>query len=370
MINVFQPSLGEQELAAVKEVFDSNWVGKGKKTDQFEQDFANYIGADRDLVRSISNCTEGLFQAMKLLNIKAGDEVILPTISFVGAANAIVACGASPIFCDVDSKSLNATADTIRPHITSRTKAIILLHYGGVPCEMDGILELKRKHAFYLIEDSACSVASSYRGQACGTFGDVGVWSFDAMKVLVTGTGGMVYCRTPEMVKQLDKEIYFGLTSESGISSPLQSRWWEFDVTTPGRRAIINDITAAIGVVQLKKLERMVESRRIIHDTYNRELVDGSVALPLVIPDHIKSTYYFYWVQTQRRDELATFLRECGIYTTFRYYPLHRVPFYRTGSEFPGADLAADTTLCLPIHPSLSWYDVAKVITMIKEFTS
>src|SRR5574341_541425 len=186
MIQLFQPSLQEEELEAVKRVFQSNWVGKGKITDQFEMEFSHYIGVNRDQIHSVSNCTEGLFQAMELLGIEKGDEVVLPSISFVGAANAIASRGAKPIFCDVDVRTLNATADSIEQKISSKTKAVIILHYGGVPCSMNEICELLKTRGIPLIEDSACSVASRYQGRACGTFGEIGVWSFDAMKVLVT----------------------------------------------------------------------------------------------------------------------------------------------------------------------------------------
>src|SRR5678816_2362158 len=161
MINVFQPALGAEELEAVRRVFESNWPGKGKVTDQFEADFARHLGTDRELVHSTSCCTEGLFQAMTLLGIGPGDEVVLPSISFVGAANAIMASGAQPVFCDVDGASLNCTADTIESCITARTRAVLILHYGGVPCDMEAIGGLLARRRLLLIEDNACSVALS-----------------------------------------------------------------------------------------------------------------------------------------------------------------------------------------------------------------
>ena len=230
MINVFQPSLGVEELAAVKKVFESNWIGKGQVTEQFEADFARFINADRTLIRSISCCTEGLFQAMPLLGIGRGDEVVLPSIGFVGAANAVAASGAQVVFCDVNPRTLNVTAETIEAKLTPKTRAILILHYGGVPCEMDAIVDLVRRRGLALIEDSACSVASRYKGKACGTFGDVAAWSFDAMKILVCGDGGMIYCRTPEMLRRAEESIYLGLTTRSGISSKAESKWWEFDI--------------------------------------------------------------------------------------------------------------------------------------------
>lgn len=174
MINVFQPSLGEEELARIQEVFTSNWLGKGRLTEEFETGFAVHLGVPRQGVLSTNCCSEGLFASMHLFGIGPGDEVILPTVSFVGAGNAVCASGAKLVLCDVDPRTLNLTAQDLEEKITPRTKAVMPLHYGGVPCDMDAILETARKHGLAVIEDSACSVASTYKGRACGTLGGYG----------------------------------------------------------------------------------------------------------------------------------------------------------------------------------------------------
>lgn len=371
MINVFQPALGTEELEAVRKVFESNWIGKGKLTDQFEAEFARHLGVARELVRSASCCTEGLFQAISLLGIGSGDEVVLPTISFVGAANAIAESGARPVFCDVDPRTLNATAELIEQKLTPRTRAVMILHYGGVPCELDEICDLTRRKGIALIEDSACSVASRYKGRACGTFGDIGAWSFDAMKILVTGDGGMVYCRSPEMAERAEELLYLGLRMRSGYSSAVDKKWWEFEIAAYGRRAIMNDMASAIGLEQLKKFPGFVARRKRVHERYSRAFASVSwLRCPPQIPPEAQSSYYFYWVQTPVgvRDRLAVYLRERGIYTTFRYYPLHWVKFYGAADTLPGGEEAADTTLCLPLHQSLSDHDVERVIDAVTQF--
>ena len=371
MINVFQPALRHEELEAVRRVFESNWVGKGKLTDRFEADFARYAGVDRSLVRSVSCCTEGLFQSMTLLGIQPGDEVILPTISFVGAANAVAGSGAKPVFCDVDRRTLNPSEKLIEQKITARTRAVMILHYGGVPCPMDEIVELVHRKGIALIEDSACSVASQYRGKACGTFGDVGVWSFDAMKILVTGDGGMIYCGSAEMAQRAEEQVYLGVLTRSGYSSGVDTNWWEFDISCYGRRAVMNDIASAVGLEQLKKLSAFISRRRHIHEWYTRALSDMEwLRTPPDIPPHAQSSYYFYWIQTRPevRDRLARYLRDNGVYTTFRYYPLHWVKFYGAFTSLPNAEEAARTTLCIPIHQSLSDEDVHRIVDAIREF--
>lgn len=372
MINVFQPSLGVEELEAIKRVFNSNWIGKGKVTDNFEFAFANHLQVDKKFIRSLNCCSEGIFQSMTLLKIGPGDEVILPSISFVAAANAIASVGAKPVFCDVDIRTLNPSAEFIEEKITARTKAVIILHYGGVSCEMDDICELLNSRGIRLIEDSACSVSSSYKGRACGTFGDIGIWSFDAMKILVTGDGSIIYCNTAEMAQRAEELLYLGLLAKSGLSSGVDTKWWEFDISCFGRRAIMNDIASAIGVEQLKKLPGFIDSRKDIHEYYDRALTQLHwLRLPPKIPSYSRSSYYFYWIQMQPdlRDRLARYLREKKIYTTFRYYPLHWVKFYGVETKLPNAEDAAQSTLCIPIHQSLSRNDLDYIVGCIHDFS-
>ena len=371
MISVFQPSLGSEELEAVDKVFRSNWVGKGSITDRFEAGFAAHLGVEEHLVQSVSCCTEGLFQSMDLLALGPGDQVIVPTIGFVGAANAVVASGATPIFCDVDPRSLNPTVKHIEEQLTPRTKAAILMHYAGVPCLMDDIVALAEQKGIAIVEDCACSVWSRWRGQACGTLGDIGVWSFDAMKILVTGDGGMVYTRNGDMSERLRRLLYLGLSRESGFSNRSQERWWEFEVAECGRRAIMNDISAAIGIEQLRKLPTFISRRREICDGYSRALAGEEwLTLPAPLPAHARSSYYYYPVQLQAalRDRLAVHLRDRGVYTTFRYYPLHWLGFYGADVSLPNAEQAARTTLCLPIHQALTDEQLATVVSCVQDF--
>ncbi len=371
MINVYQPQLGKEELNAVKQVFKSNWIGKGKKTEEFETNFAEHLSVSRNRIRSTTCCTEALFQILQLLGIGAGDEVIMPTISFVGAGNAVAACGAKNIFCDVDYRTLNATAEFIAAKITPRTKAIILIHYGGISCEMDEIVNLIKGRNITLIEDSACSVASKYKNRSLGTIGDFGVWSFDAMKILVCGDGAMVYCANPEDSTKIEQQAYLGLITKSGFTNTVDNKWWEFDISGFGRRAIMNDISSAIGIEQLHKLPSFIKKRKKIHDTYMKELKNIEwFKLPPALPDYIESSYYFFWLQMKPeiRSEFALYLRSNNIYTTFRYYPLHWVKKYGVSDNLPNAEKAANETLCIPIHHSLTNKDIAFIVEKIKSF--
>lgn len=371
MINVFQPSLGKEELAAIEKVFESNWLGKGKLVSDFEEQYARHAGTDAKHMLSTNCCSEGLFSSMHLLGIKSEDEVIVPTCSFVGAGNAVCANGSKLVLCDVDPRTMNVRAEDIEKVITQKTRAVLLLHYGGIPCEMDDIMQLCDEHQIKVIEDTAAGVCSSYKGKALGTIGDMGMWSFDAMKILVCGDGAMLYFKDPEIREKAEKWLYFGLETKSGYENAVAQKWWEFDISSFGHRAIMNNVSAAMALEQLKKLPVFMEKRKSVHQIYNAELADVDwIDLPPEIKPDCRTSYYFYHIQLKngKRDELARYLREHEIYTTYRYFPLHRVKGYGVRGEFPNADYAADNTLCLPIHQNISMEEAGMIAEAVKAF--
>ncbi|RZU51624.1 aminotransferase [Krasilnikovia cinnamomea] len=370
MINLFEPQLGDAELAAMQEVVHSRWIGHGPRTAAFEAEFAAHLGVDPAGVLFLASGTASLFLAVELLDLQPGDEVVMPSVSFIAAANAVLAEGARPVFCDVDPRTLNPSLEDVAAVVGERTKAVVILHYGGYPGDVRRIADFCRERGITLIEDAACSAASSVDGRACGTFGDLAIWSFDAMKVLTTGDGGMLYVRDPELARRARRLSYHGLARLSGFSgAKVAGRWWKIDAQEPGRRVIGNDLTAAIGSVQLRRLGELVGRRKEIVDRYGRELagVDG-VRRPPELPAGHRTSYYFYWIQVPgaARDDIASDLLAAGIYTTFRYEPLHRVPLYGFTGSLPHAEQLAAETLCLPLHPGLSDADVHTVVTELR----
>jgi len=371
MIPIFSNTLGDEELQAVERVFASRWLGRGQECAGFESEFAAYQKTDASQVLLCNCCTSAIYIALRALGVGPGAEVIVPTAHFVSAGTLPMELGAQVVLADVDARTLNVKPAEVERLLTKRTRAILLLHYGGHPCDVDAIREIVDGRAA-IIEDAANAVASTYHGLPCGTLADAGVWSFDAMKILVMGDGGALWMRDDVALKAARSMRYLGLkrgtasgTDAAHAGSP---RWWEFTVETPSGRFISNDILAAIGRVQLKKLDQFISRRHEIWDTYQRELASCPLALPPEPLADCTTSYYMYWVQTSRRDDLAAFLREQGIfYTTFRYWPLHRaIPGF--DGEFPGADEAADTTLCLPLHQNLTDADVEEIIGCVKDF--
>ena len=374
MINVFQPSLGGEELEAIRQVFESNWLGRGRRVAEFERRFAAFRGVAAESMIGTTCASEGLFVAAEVLGWGPGDEVVIPSIGFVAAASAVCRVGATPVFCDVDGRTLNAGVRDIERVLTPRTRAVSLNHYGGYPAPVDAIAELCRARGLALIEDAACAVGSAVGGRAAGTVGDIGVWSFDSMKVLVTGDGGMVYARDPGVARAMRQAMYLGLPLEekSGIdkSKDSKDRWWEFEMESFGRRAIMNDVTAAIGLVQLERLPAFLARRAEIATRYDRALAGiPGLRLPPAPPPHVEVTRYLYWIQLDRRDDLARHLIQHEVYTTFRYWPLHKVKMFgHDRGALPESERAAETTLNLPCHQAMSDDDVDRIVALVAAF--
>jgi len=373
MIQVFSNSLGEEEVRAVERVFKTRWVGRGKECTEFERELARHLKTERVLLTS--NCTAAIYLALRALGIGPGDEVIVSTVNFVACASAVVDMGAIPVFADVDSRTLNVLPSEIERLRTKKTKAVFLLHYGGHPCPMDEIRSACGNE-MRIIEDSANSVSSSYKGEMCGTMGDAGVFSFDAMKILVMADGGALVLKNQELYPAAEAARYLGLAPKttSGMDSlkEQKSRWWEYSLDTTSGRFISNDVLAAVGRLQLKKLRGFIARRKQVWELYQKTLSNvHSVTCPPEPVPGSESSYYLYWLWVERgRDELAAYLADNGVYTTFRYFPLHMVNRFRTGAGLPNAERANENVLNLPLHQNLSDEDVKQVCDLVTRFSA
>lgn len=370
-VQVFSNTLGRQELRAVERAFASRWLGKGREGDAFEAEFLAHLGGTGQVLLT-DCCTSAMYLALRVLDIGAGDEVILPTVHFVAAANAVIDAGAVPVFADVDAHTLNLLPDEVARLRAPCTRAVWALHYGGHPAQLKEI-GAAAGTGVAVLEDAANAVSSAYYGVPCGTWGDAGMWSFDAMKELVMIDGGALWLPSARDAERARVLRYLGMQPRvtSGIEAQKAGagQWWEYDLAATSGRYISNDVHAAIGRVQLRRLPAFIDTRRGVWATYQRELADvGDLVLPPEPLPGCTSSYYFYWVQTARRDELAAHLAARGIYTTFRYYPLHMVRYYGADVRLPGAEHAAARTLCLPIHQNLGGHSLERVIAAVKEF--
>ena len=371
MISIFSNTLGEEELKAVSEVFQSRWLGKGKQCDLFEKEFAQFLNVDETLL--LNNCTAGIYIGLKSIGVQPGDEVIISSLNFVACANAVIELGAKPVFADVDPRTLNILPKEINRLKTDKTKAVIILHYGGHPCPMDEIKAACGEN-IQIFEDSANSIHSSYKGKMCGTFDAAGVWSFDAMKMLVMTDGGGLYLRDDDARKVAKVYRYLGFapkaTSGMDAMKAKQSRWWEYELAGISGRFISNDVMAAIGRVQLKKISEFIQRKKQIWSYYQQEMANvPQIVCPPEPIENATSSYYLYWLQTsEKRDELAIYLADNGVYSTFRYFPLHLVQYYSANCKLPNSEKVNEITLNIPLHQNLTDGDVQKIVDLIKKF--
>lgn len=366
-MHVFSPYVGDEESAAVANVLASQWLGTGTQCVALEQQLASLWKVSVEQLSLTNSCTSAIYVGLRALGVGDGDAVLTPTIQYHAVANAAMMLRARVVLCDVNPRTLMPEPEHIDRTITSDTRVVALLHYGGHVCHTEELRPVIGPRAV-ILEDAACAPMSLNKGRAVGTLEDCGVWSFDAVKMLTMGSGGALYLKDPEKARRARTLINHGMSVKSGYENRKSDRWWEFSIESPSGAFASNDISATIGLQQLKKASLLSQKRAALYAAYDAYFGDAS--LPIYTPPTPEPvdtiSHYTYWIQTSRRDELARYLLDKGIYTTFRYYPLHRV--YGIGGHFPNADRAADMTLNLPLHPFLSVDDVGRVVKEIAAF--
>ncbi len=370
MISVFGSFVGDEEIANVVACMKSQWMGFGKNVELFEKKFQEkYRLPSFAMVDSGSNA---LFMAVHLLNLPSSSEVIVPSYTWVSCAQAVILAGHKPVFCDVDLRTMNVRAEDIEARITDKTAAIMVVHYAGLAVDMDPILAL----GYPVIEDAAHAVDSTYKGLPCGAIGDVGIFSFDAVKNLTAGEGGGIVARDPHLIERAKVLRYCGI-GKSGFDAAISSaagktHWWEYNIQEPFIKMLPTNIAAGIALAQLDRIEALQARRKEIWYIYQRELSSiPDIITPVDAEPGDKHSYFTYCIRVPRRDDLAHYLLGEGIYTTLRYHPLHLNPLYKQMDEhLPNCEQLNREALNIPIHPRMTGEDVEKVISKIRKFYS
>lgn len=356
MISVFGSRFDYNEELAVESVLQSQWVGMGSKVEEFENKFKDYKSLTNFLM--IDSCSNGLYLALKVLDLPKDSEVIVPSFTWVACAQSILMNGLKPVFCDVELDTMNVSVRTIQEKITINTSAIMIVHYAGLSVDIDSITEL----GYPIIEDCAHSVNTNNTGIK----GDVSVWSFDSVKNLAVGEGGGISFKEGEYYDRAKKLRYCGIGKAGFSQIGGSNRWWEYDISDVNIKMLPTDISAAIGIEQLKKLQHNQKIRKNIWKRYQKELNStGDIIHPICDDNH---SYFTYSIRTECRDELANYLLENGIYTTLRYHPLHMNKIYKTNDKLINSEKLNETCLSIPLHPRLSGEDVEYIISKIKNF--
>lgn len=364
------PLIGEEEVQEVVETLRSGWIGTGPRVQRFEKDFKKYVGAKHGL--ALNSCTAGLYLALDVLGIGPGDEVIVPPLTFAATANVIVHRGAVPVFADIDRRTMNLDPAAAAKKVTSRTRAIVPVHFAGRPCDMDPILDLARKHNLFVIEDAAHAIESVYKDRKIGSIGHITAFSFYATKNLVTGEGGMICTNNKKWDDEMRIKSLHGLT-KNAWKRYSAAGFQFYDTLHAGYKYNMMDIQAAMGIHQLARIEECHAVRERIWKKYNSAFKKNEFLITPAEGKNMRHARHLYTplVDIDRlgagRDEFLMALQAENIGAGIHFLALHLHSFYRKKfgykrGDFPNAEYVSDRTISLPLSAKLTDDDAAGVI--------
>lgn len=357
-IPIAEPCIGEEELNNIIEAVKSGWISsKGKFIPEFEEKFAEYCDCKYGV--ATSNGTVALHLALKALGIEKGDEIIIPTLTFIATANTVTYCNAKPVFVDSHPNYWCIDPKKIEEKITKRTKAIIPVHLYGHPCDMDAILDIGKDHSLYVIEDAAEAHGAEYKGKKVGSFGDISCFSFYGNKIITTGEGGMCLTNDKDIAEKMR------ILRDHGMDP--NKRYW-YDMV--GFNYRMTNLQAAIGVAQLRKLDEFIKKKIKIAETYDSLLKDvKGITLPSEM-SWAKNVYWMYSILIENdfgmdRNELMRKLEENGIETRPLFYPIYIMPSYKFDEKFPIAEKISKRGISLPSGVTLEEEHIKKIVQTI-----
>ena len=370
MIPIFRPWFGEEEVEAVREVLLSGWVGAGPKVEALEGGFAEYVGTQCAV--ALNSCSAALFLALKVLDVEGG-EVITTPMTFVSSNHAILQNRATPVFCDIDPETLNIDPEPVAAHITDRTRAIMVVHFAGHPCDMDPILQVARSRQLPVVEDAAHACGARYKGRMVGGLGRLTCFSFHAIKNLSTGDGGMLTTDDDDLAERARRLRWMGITRDTwdrfGHAASNSRPSWDYDVNEVGFKFQMNDLNAAIGLVQLGKLEATNAQRREIVLQYGRAFADLDWLICPVEKPYARSAMHAYIARAADRDRLIAHLAEREITAGVHYKPNHLYSAYEPyRRELPVTDSVWKVLVTLPLYPGMTEQEVGRVIEAVRCF--
>lgn len=369
------PDIREDEIQSVAETLRSGWLTTGEKVKRFEEDFARYVGCAHAI--AVNSGTAALHLALDALGIKEGDEILLPTMTFAATAEVVLYFKARPVLVDCRRDTFNIDPDQIEKRITTRTKAIIPVHIGGQPCEMDRILDITRNYNLKVIEDAAHALPARYQGKKVGTISDITCFSFYATKTITTGEGGMATTENPEWADRMRIMSLHGISQDAWKRYTAEGSWY-YEVLYPGYKYNLTDIAAAIGIEQLKRCDQFWEARRTIAAMYDKAFADiPEIRRPVSIPD-VQHAWHLYVIQLElerlriTRNEFIEALKKENIGTSVHFIPLHLHPYYRNTfgykpQDFPNANAVFERIISLPVYPRMTEANVKDVIAAVRK---
>ncbi len=365
-IRLSKSSLSFREQKAIEKVIKNEFLGMGNYVKQFEDSLTNFF--KRDAV-CVVNGTAALHLALQACGLKKGDEVLVQSITYLASFQAISALGAIPIACDVNLNSLTLDVKDARQKITSRTKAIMPVHYGGSVGEYDEIYELAKKFNLRVIEDAAHAFGTINKNQFVGSIGDIVCFSFDGIKNITSGEGGCIVSSDKKILERIKDLRLLGVINDSEARYS-GKRSWEFDVKEQGWRYHMSDLMAAIGIIQLSKIKKFSQKRQKLAKRYD-EILSKNPYISLFKKDYDKVVPHIYPILLNKdikRQELQEFLIHKGIQTGIHYKPNHHLTYYKSKNKLPNTEAIHERILTLPLHYDLSLRDIKYISNSINNF--
>ena len=368
------PRIENDEIEEVVKCMKSAWLGTGPRVAEFERDFSRYIGARYSA--AVNSCTAALHLSLLASGVKKGDEVITTAMTFCATVNAIIHSGATPVVADVDPVTMNIDPAEIEKKVTKRTKALVIVHFAGLPCDMAAIMKIVKRHRLILIEDCAHAIESEYRGSNMGTFGDFGCFSFYVTKNITTGEGGMVVSKTEKGIARVKILSLHGMTKDAWQRFG-DKGYKHYCVVESGYKYNMMDLQAAIGLHQLKKVDGYWLRRKQIWERYTKELADLPVVLPCDPGGVYKHAYHLFplLINTKlagiSRDQFINEMTKRNIGVGVHYLSLPEHPFYKKTfgwkpADYPNAMKIGRETVSIPLSAKLSDKDVSDVIEAVR----
>lgn len=368
-VHVMRPWLGAEEIAAVTEVLESGWVAQGPRVAAFESAFADRMLAGHAV--AVSSCTTALHLALVVAGVRPGDDVVVPSFSFIATANAAVYCGARPVFADVDAVTGNVTADTVAAALTPATTAVVAVDQGGVPVDLDAVRAVCDPLGIRVVEDAACGAGSEYRGRPVGSGADLTAWSFHPRKLITTGEGGMLTTDSADLAARARRlrEHAMDISAADRHRVALAPAEQYVEV---GFNYRMTDLQAAVGLVQLRRLDEMVARRRDIAARYQEALAGVPGLRAVTDPPHGRTNYQSFWVEVGPpypldRERLLARLADHGISARRGIMSTHRQPAYATGPRpaLPVTEHLTDHTLILPVFHQMTDTEQERVVDAV-----
>jgi dTDP-4-amino-4,6-dideoxygalactose transaminase len=371
------PDIGEEEINEVLDSLRSGWLTTGPKTKRFEEDFAAFAGKETEAI-AVNSATAGLHLALEAVGIGPDDEVITTPYTFTATAEVVRYLGADPVFVDIDSSTFNIDPARIEAAITSRTKAIIPVHFAGLACDMDAIMTIARKYGLKVVEDAAHALPTTCNGRMIGSLdSDATVYSFYATKTITTGEGGMIVTRDPEVAKRSRIMRLHGISRDAFDRYTSTKPAWHYEVVAPGCKYNMTDVAASLGIHQLKKAWRFQKKREAMAVRYDEAFRDLPMILPPKAPAGDTHAWHLYVIRLTEgspvsRDRFIELMAEKGVGCSVHFIPLHLHPYWRDRynlkpDDFPNALSTYERAVSLPLFTKMNDADQQKVINAAKE---